>query len=259
MDRIAVFRFHRDPGVCRTRLQLLRRLNPEVPVYGLGERIGLADEFADFHAIDGRDEEWAWKHGDLALAEWYREVGHAVEFDVAHLVEWDLLLAAPLANLYGHVPSDALALSGLRPMEEARADGWAWIDDRGNYDRADGYRRLRAYARREFGVTGEAPSCVFPGAAFPRSFLADYAALDPPETCNDEVRVPLVARGLGYDLRDTGFHDWTDDGRRYFNGRGNEVDRRVIDAELADPDGRRAFHPVYGAIDPDEVIAQVAE
>lgn len=254
MDRIVVFRFHRDPDLCRSRLRVLRRLNPGVPVYGLGEPIGLAGEFADLHVIGDRDAEWKWQHGDLALARWFREVGRAVEFDVVHVVEWDLLLCAPLADLYGHVPADALALSGLRSMDDARADGWSWIDDEGAYQHADDYRRLRDYAARELGFEGEGPSCIFPGTALPRSFLAEYATLDPPEVCNDEVRVPLVASALGYECRDTGFHDWTGEGRRYFNGRGSEVPRSRVEAELADPDGRRAFHPVYEAVDPDAVV-----
>ena len=219
--RIVVFRFHGNPDLCRSRLRLLRRLNPGVPVYGLGERIGLADEFADLHVIDDRAAEWKWKNGDLALARWFEAVGREVEFDVVHVVEWDLLLCAPLHELYGHVPVDGLALSGLRSMDSAREDGW---------------------------------SCIFPGTALPRSFLADYADLDPPDVSNDEVRVPLVATALGYDCHDTGFHDWTDEGRRYFNGRGTAVPWSRVAAELADPGGRRAFHPVYEAVDPDAVV-----
>ncbi|PSQ17462.1 hypothetical protein BRD00_07045 [Halobacteriales archaeon QS_8_69_26] len=253
MERIVVFRFHRDPEVCRSRLRLLRQLNPGVPIYGLGERIGLEGEFEDLHVIDDRDAEWKWKNGDLALARWFRAVGHEVDFDVAHVVEWDLLLCAPLSELYGHVPPDALALSGLRSMDAAREDGWSWIDDEGSYQHADDYRQVREWAARRFGFEGEGPSCIFPGAALPRSFLVEHAALDPPAVSNDEVRVPLAATALGYDLYDTGFHDWTDAGRRYFNGRGTEVPPSRVAAELADPDGRRAFHPVYEPIDPDEV------
>lgn len=252
MDRVVVFRFHRDPEVCRSRLDLLRRLNPEVPVYGLGERIGLAEEFEDLHVIEDRDPDWQWRHGDLALARWFREVGRDLAFDRLHLVEWDLLLCAPLADLYGHVPAEGVGLSGIRPMAQALHQGWAWVTD-GEYDHADDYRRVREHVRRELGHDREAPSCIFPGLCLPREFLAEYADLDPPELCNDEVRIPLYARALGYELYDTGFHWWTDAGRRYFNGRGEEIDRDRIDSELADPRGRRAFHPVRAAIDPDEL------
>jgi len=251
--RIVVFRFHENPDLCRSRLRLLRRLNPGVPVYGLGERIDLADEFTDLHVIDDRDAEWKWKNGDLALARWFEAVGREVEFDVVHVVEWDLLLCAPLHELYERVPADGLALSGLRSMDSAREDGWSWIDDEGAYENADDYRRVRDYAARELGFEGEGPSCIFPGTALPRSFLADYADLDPPDVSNDEVRVPLVATALGYDCHDTGFHDWTDEGRRYFDGRGTAVPWSRVAAELADPGGRRAFHPVYEAVDLDAV------
>jgi len=248
MERVILFRFHREPDVCRTRLELLRSLNPGVPIYGLGEPIGLDGAFEHLHVIEDRPPEWKWQHGDLAVADWYRAVGRERPFDVLHLIEWDLLPCVPLAELYDHVPVDGLALSGLRPMTEARRDGWSWITDEGKYKHADDYRRLREYVSRELGFDDEGPSCIFPGATFPREFLSTYADLDVPELCNDEVRVPLVARALGFDLSDTGFHQWTDEGRQYFNGRNDEIPPDRIAVELADPDGRRVFHPVRQSI-----------
>jgi hypothetical protein len=257
MDRVVVFRFHRNPAVCRSRLELFRTLNPDVPVYGLGEPIGIDDALEHRHTVDGGDGDWAWQHGDLALADWYREVGRDLSFDVVHVVEWDLLLCAPLEDLYAHVPADGVALSGLRSMAAARDDGWSWVTDEGTYEHADDYDRLRELAREELGYDGEGCSCVFPGVALPRSFLAEYADLDVPAVANDEVRVPLVARALGYDCYDTGFHEWTYEGRRYFNGRGDAVQRRRIVEELEDPDGRRAFHPVRQSMR-DPVLDRVA-
>jgi hypothetical protein len=35
VKRLIVFRFHKAPLVCRSRIALLRRLNPDVPICGL--------------------------------------------------------------------------------------------------------------------------------------------------------------------------------------------------------------------------------
>jgi hypothetical protein len=86
VDRAILFRFHREPAVCRTRLELLRSLNPGVPIYGLGEPIGLDGAFEDLHVIEDRPPEWKWQHGDLAVADWYRAVGRERPFDVLRLV-----------------------------------------------------------------------------------------------------------------------------------------------------------------------------
>lgn len=254
MDRIALLRYHRDPAVCRSQVELLRRLDPDVPVYGVGEPVGIADALDGRYVPEDREGDGKWRHGDLVAQEWFRAVGRDLDFEYLHLVEWDLLLCAPLSDLYAHVPADGVALSGLRPMSEARSDGWAWITTR---ESPREYRELREHVVREFGHREEAPSCVFPGAAFPRSFLEDLADLEIPPLCNDEVRIALYAEALGYDLYDTGFHEWTDAGRRFFNGRGNEIPRSRIESELADPDGRRAFHPVREPFDPERIVEAV--
>jgi hypothetical protein len=84
------------------------------------------------------------------------------------------------------------------------------------------------------------------GACFPKSFLARYAAIDPPDLCHDDLRLPLFAQILGYPVIDTGFRRrWDDqDEDRFFSLHAREIDLSTIGAELAKPDGRRVFHPV---------------
>lgn len=250
-----VFRFHRAPEACRRVLRLVRRLNPGVSIHGLGERIGIADALDTLHVIEGRDAEWHWKDGDLVLCEWFEAVGRELSFDRLHLIEWDLLACAPFDALYGDA-GDAVVVSGRIPMAEARERGWAWVTEDGR-EYTDAYRAVRDHVARTLGHDTAAPACVFPGLSVPRSFLADYAdcvARDPPPTgVNDEVRVPLYAQALGYEVADTGFYDWDADGR-LFNCLGNEVPVERIERELYDPAGRRVFHPVRSAFDPDRLV-----
>ncbi|CAM5276389.1 hypothetical protein [Streptomyces griseorubiginosus] len=260
IKRLVVFRFHRDPLVCRTRVDLIRRLNPGVPVHGLfggpGGARGAAFRLAgrrvlglDALYVSRHSGPWNWKNGDLVLLDWYRETGHRLSFDVLHFIEWDLLLTEPLERAYAGVPAGAVGLTVPTPLSVI-GDDWRWI---AGQDEAREWRELLAFARTRYGYgcdDGYDPvphGCLGDGPCFPRAFLDDYAAADPPALGNDELRYPLFAQLLGYQVVDTGFrrawHCPADD--PYFNAFGDRnIERATIAAELAKPHGRRAFHPV---------------
>ena len=253
IERVVAFRFHRDPLVCRARVGLLRRLNPGVAVHGIfggaGDPRGAAFRLAGRRVLgldtlysSRHSSPWNWKNGDLVLLDWYRETGHRLSFDVLHLLEWDLLLTEPLERLYASVPAEAVGLSAPTPLGVI-GDDWRWTAGR---DEAREWRELLAYARARFGYAGTPYACLGIGPCFPRAFLDDYAAADPPDLGNDELRYPLFAQLLGHPVADTGFrHVWhSPDDDRYFSAGGASVDRDTVAAELAKPDGRRAFHPV---------------
>lgn len=251
--RLVVFRFDRDPLVCRSRIKDLRAFNPGVPVHGLygGDRpapavarwavakaLGLADVYAPHH--DGR---WNWQHSDLALREWFFDRGHRLDFDVLHLVEWDLVLAAPLSSIYTKEASEAVRLTCLTFVDEL-VDRWTWLE--GEQARGD-WRRLREHAAQAWGPTPTQDlACLGGGPSLPRAFLEAYADVEPSELGNDELRLPLAAACLGFEIVDTGFRQrWFDSPDAHiFNVGERPIEQDVIDAELADPGGRRAFHPV---------------
>ena len=257
VKRIAVFRFDRDPSVCRSRVALLRALNPGVEIHGLfgggpgrkqavyrlaGRRfVGL-----DTLHASPRDGRWNWKHGDLALAHWYRNVGHGLNFDVAHLVEWDLLLLGPLARVYAAVPADTVGLTCLTPVYTLTGR-WEWLQR--EEDLAQ-WEMLLAHARRTWGWDDEPMACLGVGPCFPRAFLDAYAALAMPELCHDELRLPLAAQVLGFPLADTAFRGgWDDRGfDRVFNVGGQSIDHATLESELRASGGCRVFHPVRGRL-----------
>ena len=219
-----------------------------MPVYGLyGGSNALRLAAKQLVALDGlyasrADGRWNWQHGDLVLAAWYRDVGRALVFDVLHLVEWDLLLLAPLESLYAHVPAGAVGLTGLMPVSELEQE-WTWLRREENRREWDA---LLDYARSEWGYEGVPYGSLGPGACFPKAFVDAYAQLDPPALCNDELRLPLFAQLLGFDVIDTRLRGpWRGEREHpLFHFRDREVETSVIEAELAKPDGWRAFHPV---------------
>jgi hypothetical protein len=246
--------------VCRSRVSLLRALNPDVPIYGLfGGPRRLPD--GALRALVGLDGlscspergPWSWQHGDLALAAWFREAGRPLRFDVLHLVEWDLLLLEPLDSLYASVPEGAVGLTALTPISEL-AHEWTWL-------RREASRRewdaLLERARVEWAYEETPYGCVGPGPCFPKSFLEAYAAINPPVLCNDELRLPLFAQILGFPLADTRLRSpWRGEREHpLFHFRAPEVELETILAELAKPDGWRAFHPVRAKVDPEMILA----
>ena len=108
-------------------------LNPGVEIHGL-----LGGETADFADARHLDREldtralcdvgtgrWRWQQTDLVIRDGYVRHGSRLAIDVLHIVQWDLLLFAPLDDLYGHVPLGAAALTGITPLT-AIADRWHW-------------------------------------------------------------------------------------------------------------------------------------
>ena len=252
MRRLIVFRFDRDPIVCRSRIMLLRRLNPGVPIHGLfGGRGGLRRASARlagprFLHLDGLyvspwEGRWNWRHSDLLLASWFRDAGRHLDFDVAHVLEWDLLLLDPLEKAYASIPPDAVALTAPTLIAEIERE-WDWL--RTPTARRE-YAALLDHAGTPDG-TVQRLACWVGGASLPRAVLQRYAAIDPPELCHDELRLPLFAQALGFPVADTGFRRrfTGGDDDRYFNALSREIPRETIVSELAKTDGRRAFHPV---------------
>jgi len=224
-----------------------------VPVYGLfgGRRrvpATILRALVGLDAVNSSTESarWNWQHSDLAVAAWFRNVGHRLSFDVLHVVEWDLLLLAPLESLYACVPEGAVGLTALTPVSQLQE--WTWL--RREAERRE-WEQLLAVARSRWGYDDEPYGCVFPGPVFPRSFLEAYAAVDPPLIAHDELRVPLFAQILGFPLADTRLRGpWRGEREHpLFHFRASEVALDAIRAELAKPDGRRAFHPVRRRVD----------
>ena len=169
-----------------------------------------------------------------------------------HVVEWDLLLVEPLESLYASVPEGAVGLTALTPISELEHE-WTWLR---REDSRKEWETLLSRVRTDWGYAGVPHGCLGPGPCFPRSFVEAYAEIDPPTLCNDELRLPLFAQILGFPLADTQlrgpWHGERED--PFFHFRAREIELSTIRAELAKPDGWRAFHPVRARLDPHEVL-----
>lgn len=249
MKRIVLFRFHRDPEICRNRLELIKKLNPGIKIYAYFEEkekyepFKILDEyFEDVYFIEGKSSNWFWTSPDLAIRMWFRDVGKNIDFDVLHLIEWDLLLLDSLDNIYSKIPKDGIGLTGLQNMEDIK-NMWKWTSEE---PYASDWKKLFEFVRKKYNYNQEPQACVGPGPCLPKAFLEKYSEIEVPELCHDEIRMPLFAQILGFKLYDTGFYGktWFDEEtEKSFNCMDNEIDVEIIKKELDKKDGIRAFHP----------------
>ena len=247
---IVLFHFHEAFELCRSRIALLRRLNAGLQIFGLygGEPASFVDTrtleacgVEHVHYDPEKTPAWNKKNTDLAVAGWYRSVGRSIPFDRVHVVQWDILFFAPLHRVYPRIPECAVAFTGLVPLAQI-AHFWDWM----TYPSlAVNSQRLLAEVRDRFGYNSEPHACIGPGYSLSRRFLDLYSDLDVDDTGHDELRLPLFAQILGFDLVDTGFYPrWMDpEVESVFNADAKEIDPALLESELAREGGRRVFHP----------------
>jgi hypothetical protein len=249
-NTIVLFHFHSHFDLCRARIALLRRLNADVRVFGLfgGDPASMTDARAleacgieHVYADSRNSPAWNKKNTDLAVAGWYRHTGRSVEFDRVHVVQWDMLFFAPLSSTYPSMPDEAIGLTGLIPLAEIQSR-WFWTTHALVRDES---QRLLDSARQRFAYRNEPFACIGPGYSLSRAFLDGYAALGADDVGHDEMRLPLFAQILGFELVDTGFYGrWMDPVvESVFNADAKEIEPAVVEAELAREHGRRVFHP----------------
>jgi hypothetical protein len=237
LQRIVLFRFHTDFSTCSNHVDILRILNPGMPMYGLfggaEKDVPQAKQLPLEHVwhIPLDDPHWKWVNGDLCVRWWYQAIGQHLTFDMLHLVDWDLILLERLEKHFASV-RDGIAMTGITPMEKVYAT-WIWVAPlRDRYE----WLKLKAYVERVYGYTHTPLAGFFCGASFSRQFLERYAQVEVPGWCNDEVRVPLFAQAFGLPVHDTQL------GNAWFTASDEMISPTTVYAQYRM--GMRSFHPV---------------
>lgn len=262
MQPAVLFWCYRDPDLCRRRLTLLRHHDPDVAVYCLFGGLpaeapamaqalnGLIDDFWCFSP--DQPAAWKWRHGDLTIAQWYRQRGHQLAWDHLFIVQWDMLIAAPVHRLLAGIAPDQLLLSGVRPVREV-APWWGWIKGDGP-EQGPEYRAFEHRLRTQTRYAGDLFACLFIVVSLPRRFLERYAGPEVDEIGFLEYKLPSLAAAWGFDFwRDHPFTPWwasdpatrqAPPRARLLNAVGEELSVDALQEELQSPNGLRLFHPV---------------
>lgn len=251
MKRIILFRFHTDVDICKNRLALLRRYNPEIKIFGLfGGREEELESFQktlspyleSIYCIRGKQPSWKRIHGDLAMRLWYRDIGKAIDFDTLYYIEWDLLLFEPLEKMYGHIPENGVGLTSLRLLKDIEQQ-WFWLSSESLRTQ---WHDLLGFVKDKYGYDQQPFACEFPGACIPRGFLEEYSKAEIPELCHDELRIPLFSQVFNFPCYDTNLckKPFDESEKKFFNCDNKKIHLSTIIKELVKRSGRRAFHPV---------------
>jgi hypothetical protein len=242
----ALFWFYKEPEISANHLELLRRHNDGLSVYGLyggppeeaaAYEARLGPLLDDFYVAPPADAEWKWLNADLVLLEWYRCRGRALAWRQLAVVQWDMLVLDSISNQLPGLKPDEMFLIGLGDLDAAVEKGWFWTV---HEDHRPNYLAFREHVRTRYGYR-RLP--LFSGLFFqvvPRAFFEGYAGMDGLDVGMLEYRVPTYAEILGIPFyrRDLGFRD-------AMNSDGAEIGDDKVRRELERADGWRLFHPYY--------------
>ncbi len=260
-----LFRFHTTTAANRERLKILRHFNPNLPIYGLfggdseADFIDAKNEYTDlienlwFFKKD-KPRSWKWIHADVMVKEWFREIGHSLDFDFLYSYEYDILTLKPLIQLYPNIESDSIALSALTELNKVET-AWDWTNSPA---RKPAWLEFKEYMRKTYGLEKQTYMCQGPGPLFPKKFLNKFAATEDNELVIEEITMPAYAEVLGFKLVDNGLHPgfYVTPESKFFNCYTNyfaSVDEFL--GELSNPQGRRAFHPIKGVFTLEQATA----
>jgi hypothetical protein len=252
-----LFWFYKEPDICDNRLKLLRKYNPDIPIYGLyggdpqeaGKYRQLLERYLDDFYVFGqkRDSKWKWLHGDLMITDWYSGRGHQLSWDTIVVVQWDTLVYGPIGKVFSMLQRDQVLLSGLRAIDEVERQ-WSWTSPDYPKRRAE-YLRFLRHVQERFAFDSRPLCCLFVVVCLSKSFLERYSRVQQPELGFLEYRVPIYAQVFGTPFcTDHPFEPWWDDIDPYRRGLPlmawkRRVYRRTVLGHLLNPWGARVFHP----------------
>jgi hypothetical protein len=252
MNLSILFWFYKDVDVCKNRLQLLKKYNPDSKVYGLfgGDQKDveifkneLGTLLDDFYVSPFEDPDWKWINGDLMILDWYLNRGNTLDWDSVVLAQWDMLVFDSLKNQFPGLQKDQIFFSGLRTLDENTESRWDWTstpEDRPNY------LRFVTYIENTYGYTDRCLATLFIMQVFPRLFFEKYAEVKDREIGMLEYKIPTYAKifNIPFYEKDLGVN-WFETEPKPMNAIPEEIERTYILDELSKESGWRLFHPYY--------------
>ncbi len=258
MKLAVLFWFYKNPAVCKNRLELIKKHNPDIKIYGLfgGRkkeagtfRKQLAGYLDDFYISSYADQSrsWKWIHGDLMVLEWFTGRGKQLPWNSVVVVQWDMLILGPLKKQFPGLRQGQLFLSGYRALDKNIEKKWRWTKGR-RLDERPQYLAFQKFVREKYNYTKRLKCCLFILQVFPRAFFQKWQKLPNRQqgmleyslpTYADMLNVPIYKRKLGV----WWFNKRAHQGMTPLNARGKQINDLFIASELRKKKGYRIFHP----------------
>jgi hypothetical protein len=257
MKLAILFWFYKEPQICKNRLQLLRRYNPNTPIYGLygGDikdidtyKSVLSEYLDDFYAFtQNKDSNWKWLLGDLLITDWYSQRGQSLSWDTIVIVQWDMLVFGAVDQIFSMLVQDQILLSGLVPIKEVEEE-WSWTSSK-KPERRKLYLEFLDYVRNKYLYNREPFCCGFIVVCLPRKFMEKYSEIEQPELGFLEYKVPIYAQifEVPFCTNHPFQLTWKDPSsaknRKILNAERYDINLTTMVQSLIDSKGARIFHP----------------
>ncbi len=281
MKLAILFWFYKDLEVCQNRLELLRKINPNTPIYGLyGGEEAAKNSFENNLKLDDffsstvfQDSYWKWRNGDLLLVDWYNSRGKNLDWDSLAIVQWDTLFFAPVKEIFNDISTDQIFLSGVRPLSSWYEKRWVWTKGQEYFEEKDKnfyqyishsvsesevkqwlesnqkeYLRFKELIRTNYNYLEQLLQSIFLLQVLSRAFFEAYGRLPNLETGFLEYKLPTYAKVLSFSFFDKDIGTWYQDDRdnkALMPSARGEISRDYIESQLQDPNGWRIFHPFF--------------
>lgn len=255
MKLAILFWFYKEPEVCENRLQLLKKYNPDLKIYGLfgGEKNEsgrykklLGNYLDDFYVSYFENCNWKWINGDLMILDWFQKKGTDLEWDSIAIVQWDMLVFNSIKKQFKGIKKDEIYLSGIRTLDKEIENRWVWTKPDGK--ERNNYIQFLKYIRKNFGYKSDVFCCKFIFQIFPRLFFEKYLTVKNREIGMLEYKIPLYAKifDIPFFEKDLGvwwFEIKSKKCETPLNANTVEIKKSFIESELNKKKGFRFFHP----------------
>ena len=250
-----IFWFYKEPEICINRLELIKKHNPDMKIFGVfggnqeDEEIymdKLGKYLDDFYTHTSMNSEWKWIHGDLMLLDWYRERGNKLDWDSVVIVQWDMLVFDSINNQFPNMKKGEMFLSGLQILDKHTEDNWEWTSPHREY-RKD-FEYFLKYIKERYKYNNKIiPCCLFILEIIPRIFFEKYLTVENKEVGMLEYKIPIYAEIFDVPIykKNLGAHWWGDVKEFPLNAEPTEISTEYISNELTKKYGWRIFHPYF--------------
>lgn len=261
MNLAIIFWFYKNPEVCENRLKLLKKYNPELPIFGLygGDKKysskykkRLSEYLDDFYLSSkhNKSSDWKWINGDLVILDWYDKRGKMLKWDSVIIIQWDALVLGPIKKQFSKLKKNDFFISGIRTLDYSIETRWNWTK-KGSKERKN-YLAFKKLIAEEYGYTKKLLCSLFIVQIFPRIFFKKWSAIKNKKVGMLEYKIPTYAKIFNIPIYKKDLGVWWFQqrgikreirGMTPLNARGVEISKTLIDKELKKKNGFRIFHP----------------
>ncbi|MFA5155576.1 MAG: hypothetical protein WC453_04035 [Patescibacteria group bacterium] len=258
MKLAVLFWFYKEPDICLNHLQLIKKHNPRLKIFGLfgGDRkqariyrrklAAYLDEFY-ISSYSHRPGAWKWINGDLLILDWYQKQGRRLaNWDSVLVIQWDALVLGSLKQQFPGLRQNEIFISGVRRLDKTIERKWHWTKPGGR--RRQNYLNFVRHVQSAYGYQQKLWASLFILPLFPRLFFEQWSAIKNKTFGMLEYKIPTYAKifKIPFYRRDLGvrwFNRAADSGRTPLNAKGIEIRSDYIKRQLQKKDGYRIFHP----------------